>query len=139
MHWEPTSLYACAECLSGVAMRQWRSTTFNCEVGLCRKCFKKLRKDMDRDSIKFPAFEIASDSQQIYDMDGRCTEFARHIDTLHGRTLHGRSLQGRSHSRTSGERLLWIESTFNARLYRKRQGSRVKSLAPNHIVRGLET
>ena len=68
-------------------MRQWTSTTFNCEVGLCRKCLNKLRKDTDRDSIKFPAFEIASDSQAIYDMDGRCAEFARHIDNLARKNL----------------------------------------------------
>ena len=79
-------------------MRQWRSTTFNCEVGLCRKCFNKLRKDMDRDSIKFPAFEIASDSQQIYDMDGRCTEFARHIDNLARKNLARKILEEATHA-----------------------------------------
>ena len=55
----------------------------------------ELRKDTDRDSIKFPAFAIASDSQAIYDMDGRCAEFARHIDNLARKNLARKILAGK--------------------------------------------
>ena len=117
-------------------MRQWTSTTFNCEVGLCRKCLNKLRKDTDRDSIKFPAFEIASDSQAIYDMDGRCAEFARHIDNLARKNLARKILAGKK-PLTHQWRAIAMD-----RIHVGTPGcigSRVKSLAPNHIVRGLET
>ena len=82
MDWESTSPYDCAECLSGVAVQHWTSTNSDCEVGLCQKCLNQLQKDTNRDSIKSPAFNYASDRQEIYDRDGRREEFARIIDIL---------------------------------------------------------
>ena len=55
---------------------------------------EKLRKDMDRDSSKYPAFKIASDYQEIYDRDGRCKEFARHIDNVARKNLARKILAG---------------------------------------------